>query len=144
MTINVRYLDVSDAIKSGKQPVLHVNRPFVNRTGLPAPFSRSQPGRTGTFWVPNRRILDPADQGWACTKQGDIVIVPLFAYQTSSPSSSKLVAAGMTLGIAAIDGFRRIHGAIPIESHLFVSDRCYLDEARNRYDFYFGLTLRIA
>jgi hypothetical protein len=114
----VQWIDVTPNLVLDQQPVLLVERPLAHgdepKGGV---FNTAEVARVGAFWVP--RKIQEEEIAWRVTRTGQHVRIPLDRYRTPQPIESVLFGNAVSLGMMAMESFRRQSNA-PIEYVLLV------------------------
>jgi hypothetical protein len=105
MYVDVQWVKLPADPASGPQPVAAVRRPLAH-DGPKAWAGRTEVARLGADWVPLTPVLSEKID-WAVTREGEVVRVPMVAYQTSTAAYAALFGLGVTVGLAAAADLKR-------------------------------------
>lgn len=125
MQYDVHWIDVSQNLLTGVQPVFHVQRPLRHGdspNGDPA-FSAAKVARTGNFWTPKTSVVTP-DTLWTLTREGEIVVVPVIAYRTQFYGAAGILQTGLHLGAELMRRYRQQTTEEPKVLHIVLGNDC--------------------
>ena len=141
--------EIRQFVDAGRQPVVLLPRPApdtsVDQNSLV--YGVKFNARVGTFCTPKSALNAPVID-WATQTLGEGVLIPLFNYDTASPSTIQAIAAAMELGVRAAASLA-LHTEIhPVECHMVFSSIYYdlseIPGSNSRgYRFFAGLTFRL-
>lgn len=98
MHVEVRWVEIPDssvAMPSATEYMLE--RPTLRHShGVPLPAESE--GRTGTFWVPHRPLVEE-QLGWSVTRKGQYVRIPLIPYRTQGTGLAWIWGLGLEMGM---------------------------------------------
>lgn len=124
MQIQAHWLDVTQHLASGIQPVFMLERPLLRgdkpRGGL---FASSEVARRGRYWVAAGDLLS-APVRWSLVHTGQYVRVPVFAYKTSSRALSAILAMGVMLGMRGADSVRGVTAEEIVTAVMVLGHEC--------------------
>jgi hypothetical protein len=146
MDFALHWYDVTLDLQRRTQPIISLERPHVgNRvTGHGDIFANSSPGREGEFWVPFKPInQEPIE--WSLTTTGELVRVPMHAYQIAQPSKALIFGLGMELGMRAGMAFANKSFKPPKLVTLVLGTKVDLIDAPDgqKYVCYAGLAIQV-
>lgn len=119
MEFHVEWIDVTQNLATGHQPVFFIKR-TASSTEAKAWAGQTERAKLGEFWVPHadpRAEMDPKKL-WSYTREGDMVRVPVHAYRTTTRSMAMLWAMGMQVALAALNKLRDVTADKPIKTIL--------------------------
>lgn len=144
MKTSVNWIDVTNHLATGQQPVVMLERPLLYGDDPRGPgFRVAQVARVGHFWAPQGPLVGDAPQ-WALTREGQYVRVPVFAYRTAHRAASAILATGLEIGMAAVDTLRQYTGERPEEVTLVLGHECTDMPAESCFRCYVGVCIRTA
>jgi hypothetical protein len=100
MQYNVQWLDVTNNLATGVQPIYMFKRQLLHGTepkgGV---FNVAQVACRGEFWIPQGNLLRGCPVQFAHTKQGEWVRIPMFDYPSQVRSVADVFRVGIQLGV---------------------------------------------
>ena len=145
MNTNIIWLDVTENLREGNQPVFMHERPLVHgnkpKGGL---FNTAEVARTGEFWVPTTPVLDIDEIQWSKTACERYVRVPLHAYRTRDRALASVFVAGLEIGTRAMASLALRYKQEPQDITLIVGHECtdLISQGVSQFRCYVGLAIR--
>ena len=94
----VHWVDVSEHVRSGTQPVFTIDR---EPPAIEAPGGNFKRDSKEPFWVPTRPVMEE-DPKWSMTRSEKYVRVPMHAYRTHSYAHAAILGLGIELATRAL------------------------------------------
>jgi hypothetical protein len=104
MEFEVRWVDVTQNLLDGVQPVYLLSRPLP--AGGARHYGQSEAAREGEFWSLQTPVVGVREVGWSVVRTGDHVRVPVNAYQISPSGPSSVLGFGVQVGVLALASLR--------------------------------------
>lgn len=135
----VRWIDVTPYLVASEQPVIILPRPKAHQQ-VKAWAGNTQVAHMGEFWVPQGPVVGGA-QEWACTRTGEVVRVPVYAYKVHR-SLASIFGLGLQIGMAAVADLRHHTNDVPQSVTLVLGTDCTDLPAENSFRCYAGIAIR--
>lgn len=124
MQIVCHWIDPNPSLQTGVRPIFGFRRDLCHGNkssgGL---FNTAKVAGTAEHWIPQTSVLvDPVQ--WVVCKSGDVVLVPVSAYRSTTRFAPSLFAAGLEIGIAAVTKLRQHTNDVPLAVHLVLGNPC--------------------
>ena len=142
MDFKIHWIDPSENLASGIQPVLFIERELLHGDKKKGDvFNQAEVARTGTYWTPKQSLLGPP-QPWGMTRDGQYVHVPVLAYRSEFFGPSAIFQTGLLLGAAVMDQFKMVSAEQPITLHIVLGTDCTPLPTENAYRCYAGFSVQ--
>lgn len=140
MRFKTAWIDVRNNLANQQQPVYLLHR--EKSQGAGEGFSSASVGYVGSYWVATNALL--ADEvELTLTTTGELVRVPMWAYDTVDSSLAGILALGIQLGMNALNALRRFTPEFPGEVTLALGHQCHdLRPHAESFRCYVGIVLR--
>lgn len=144
MNVVPHWIDVRPNLSMGVQPVMVLERPLAHGDYAKGNlFNKAEIARVGHYWVAQSNVVGSGmDTLWTLTRDGQYVRVPVFAYRTPQRAAAAILATGLEIGMAAIDGLRQHTSDRPLAVHLVLGHECTDLAPEDAYRCYVGIAIQ--
>ena len=143
MNFDTRWIDVSQNLATGQQPVAFFERELLYGSDVRGDvrYNAAEVARTGTYWVPTSDLLvSPVE--WSVTRSGSIVRVPVCSYSCPTHDAAFRILTGVQLGIVAANSLRQ-HTDQEIEKVTIVAGHECHDLKQSGIRYYMGFVFKV-
>lgn len=140
MKIEVVWMDVTEHLRRGEQPVYLVERPKAHEEPK-AWAGTSEIARVGEFWTLQALKPDGSIELSKCV-MGDLVRIPINGFLTGERALAAVWGLGLQVGLATIAELRKHTSDVPSELKLVLGHEVHDMNPQPAYRCYAGVCLR--